>query len=62
MSWAGQASPRRKDLSWDMHDGKTLALWRARVSGRTAKHEGSEMVLSWVYSRRRRKIRVAVGM
>lgn len=42
----GQSSLRRKDLSQDMHDEKTPAVWRARVPGRTTEHKGSEVGLS----------------
>lgn len=62
MSWAGRASLRRKDVSRDMQDQETPAIGRARVPGRTGEHKGSELGLSWVYSRRRRKTRVAVGL
>lgn len=37
MSYAGQASLRRADMSWDMHHKKTLVIWGARagVPGKT---------------------------
>lgn len=57
----GQASLRRKNLSWDMHNKKTAAIWRARVPSRTKKHKGSKLELSWVCLRKR-KVRVAVGI
>lgn len=38
------------------------AIWRARVPGTTREHKGSEVGLSWVSLRKRKKVRVAVSM